>query len=338
MVRYSKLEFRTLVRKYGCQLCFTPMIMADSFISSEKARQNEFKTNLDDRPLIVQFGANSVNDFLDAAELVSPFCDGVDLNCGCPQRWAMKAGYGANLLSRPHLIHDMIRQLKNRIPNRFSISVKMRLKERLSFSETIELCRDIEAAGASFLTVHGRTLKQRKEPVDYDAIRHIAQSVQIPVIANGDVKSYLDVDKIIKLTECKGVMCARSILQNPALYACERVTPTCCVQEWVNICVRSQTPFQCFHHHLVFMLEKVLPKAKRRIFNQLTNIPDVIDFLSQHLNIVPPDLNELKITQSEILYKNIKCDDGSYFKSKIEEDNSSHISEDYLEDSCLTFL
>lgn len=45
MVRYSKLEFRTLVRKYGVDLCYTPMIMADSFCQSNKARLNEFTTN-----------------------------------------------------------------------------------------------------------------------------------------------------------------------------------------------------------------------------------------------------------------------------------------------------
>lgn len=46
MVRYSKLEFRSLVRKYGVDLCFTPMIMADSFCRSNKARLNEFTTTI----------------------------------------------------------------------------------------------------------------------------------------------------------------------------------------------------------------------------------------------------------------------------------------------------
>lgn len=41
----------------------------------------------DDRPLIVQFAANDAQTLADAACIVAPFSDGVDLNCGCPQRF-----------------------------------------------------------------------------------------------------------------------------------------------------------------------------------------------------------------------------------------------------------
>lgn len=52
MVRYSKLEFRSLTRKYGADLCFTPMIVSNSFLRSEKARKAEFSTNAKDTPLV----------------------------------------------------------------------------------------------------------------------------------------------------------------------------------------------------------------------------------------------------------------------------------------------
>jgi tRNA-dihydrouridine synthase 4 len=48
------------------------MIMADSFCQSEKARLNEFTTNLEDTPVIAQFAANNVTDFLSASEMVYP--------------------------------------------------------------------------------------------------------------------------------------------------------------------------------------------------------------------------------------------------------------------------
>ena len=148
MVRYSKLAFRRLVRKYGVDLCFTPMIVADAFINSVKgqfscvdavlgnplglycrgrnwsavldchtcprssihssicksfvqisARDSDFTTDPDnDRPLIAQFAAKNDFELSTAAEIVYPFCDGVDLNCGCPQRWAIQDGFGCCLL------------------------------------------------------------------------------------------------------------------------------------------------------------------------------------------------------------------------------------------------
>jgi tRNA-dihydrouridine synthase 4 len=70
------------------------MIMANSFIRSQKARDNEFTTNSTDRPLIVQFAANSPNDLATASQFVQPYSDGVELNCGCPQRWAIQEGIG----------------------------------------------------------------------------------------------------------------------------------------------------------------------------------------------------------------------------------------------------
>lgn len=87
-----RLQFRTLVRSYDCDICFTPMILADSFKISDKARNNEFTTNLCrycvlfvhfyyssdqllviavDVPLITQFAANNADDFVTAGCMVS---------------------------------------------------------------------------------------------------------------------------------------------------------------------------------------------------------------------------------------------------------------------------
>lgn len=98
MVRYSKLAFRTLVRRHGVDVAFTPMIIADCFVRSRAARDVEFTTHAQDRPLVVQFAANDAEVFSAAVEYVAPHADGVDLNCGCPQRWAMSEGLGSQLL------------------------------------------------------------------------------------------------------------------------------------------------------------------------------------------------------------------------------------------------
>lgn len=71
-ILFTRLQFRTLVRRYGCDICFTPMILADSFVQSSRARDNEFTTHKDDKPLIVQFAAKTVNDFVNASEMVAP--------------------------------------------------------------------------------------------------------------------------------------------------------------------------------------------------------------------------------------------------------------------------
>ncbi|XP_044005771.1 tRNA-dihydrouridine(20a/20b) synthase [NAD(P)+]-like [Aphidius gifuensis] len=283
MVRYSKLAFRELVRQYNCDICFTPMILADSFVQSEKARNNEFTTNSYDKPLVVQFAAKNTTDFLKAAELIYPYSNGVDLNCGCPQRWAIKDGYGVDLLSKPELIRDLVLQVRNKIKSPFTVSVKIRILKDIN--KTIELCRILEKTGVSFLTVHARTPQMRKEPIDIDALKLINESVDIPVIANGDVKTLDEANKLWNITKSQGVMVANGLLTNPALFSGVDTTPISCVQNWIDITEIIPTNFMTMHHHLVFMLEKIIPKNQRVIFNSLQNKNDVYHYLNEHLDI-----------------------------------------------------
>ncbi|KAE8742126.1 hypothetical protein FOCC_FOCC012333 [Frankliniella occidentalis] len=325
MVRYSKLSFRILAKRHGCDLCFTPMIMADSFVQSAKARSNEFTTCTEDSPLIVQFAANSTLDFVNAAEIVAPFSDGVDLNCGCPQRWAMKEGYGAHLLTKPETIHDMVRQVRNRVSDNYSVSVKIRLLEE--DRKTIELARSLEAAGVTFLTLHARTTQERHSPIHEDSLHEVCQSLKVPLVANGDVKSLKGAERLHAKTGCKGMMAARGMLANPAMFLGCATTPLTCVQDWVNISLDLGTIFNCFHHHLVFMLEHVLSKEERRIFNCLKTKSAVLDFLKDTYGITyKPGESGLSSASDVIICDKSSIREensvGAFFTSTVQEDES----------------
>ncbi|KAM5235952.1 tRNA-dihydrouridine(20a/20b) synthase [NAD(P)+]-like isoform 1-T1 [Ctenodactylus gundi] len=206
MVRYSKLAFRTLVRRYCCDLCYTPMIVAADFVRSIKARDSEFTTNQGDCPLIVQFAANDARILSDAARIVCPYANGIDINCGCPQRWAMAEGYGACLINKPELVQDMVKQVKNQVENpKFSVSIKIRIHDNLT--RTVDLCRKAEATGVSWVTIHGRTVEERHQPVHYDAIKIIKENISIPVIANGDIRSLKEAENVWQITGTDGKQC-----------------------------------------------------------------------------------------------------------------------------------
>ncbi|KAK6177226.1 hypothetical protein SNE40_015367 [Patella caerulea] len=284
MVRYSKLPFRMLVRKYDCDLAFTPMIISNSFNKSVKARDADFSTCKGDRPLIVQFAADNACDLSTAAEIVYPFSDGVDLNCGCPQKWAMAAGYGSCLIYKPELLCDMVKQTRSKISDdNFTVSVKMRIHSNLR--ETVDLCQKAEKAGVSFLSVHGRTKDQRNDPVNIEAIRLIRENIDIPLIANGDIKSLKDVQLTVDQTGVHGVMAARGILTNPAMYSGEDITPLHCIKHWLDISLSLGTPFPIFHHHLIYMLERILCRSERRIFNTLGSMSAILNFLQEQYDI-----------------------------------------------------
>lgn len=217
--------------------------------------------------------------------MIDRYCNGVDLNSGCPQRWAMKEGYGADLLKKPELVSDLVHQIRNRITRPFTVSVKIRLLKDIR--ETIMLCQMLEKADASFLTVHARTPEMRNEPIDLDNLKILRDYIKVPLIANGDVKDIESAKYLFRESKCAGVMSARGILTNPALFSGYSTTPLVCVQDWLNITSTIPTDFQCFHHHLVFMLEKILPKRDRVLFNNLQNKTSVLEFLENYYDIRP---------------------------------------------------
>lgn len=303
MVRYSKLEFRRLVRQNGVQLAFTPMMISDSINNSEKARQNEFTTGPDDQPLIAQFAAKDATEFVTSAQLVYPYVDGVDLNCGCPQSWAIAKGYGCGLLRQPEKVRDVVQTLRRTLPTDFSVSVKMRLLQASdneeSLQRTIELAQQLEHCGVTFLTLHGRTPAQKhsKDTLNVEAMAEVAKSLHIPLVVNGNVESYQDAVDLHASTKASGVMAARGLLANPALFNSEYPlatrTPKSCVQQWLDIAASAgdNLLFQCFHHHLSFMWSNEMKRSLRVQFNSLSNKSQVLEFLAEHYDVRPSTEN-----------------------------------------------
>ena len=83
----------------------------------------------------------------------------------------------------------------------------------------IEVAKAIEEAGASAITIHGRTRSEfYSGKADWDIIKKVKQNVKIPVIGNGDIKEPADAKKIFELTNCDGIMISRGALGNPWIF------------------------------------------------------------------------------------------------------------------------
>ncbi|KAJ2000820.1 tRNA dihydrouridine synthase [Coemansia thaxteri] len=282
MVRYSRGAFRQVVRDYNVDIAYTPMILADVFKSSEFARQ-DFATNDSDCPLVVQFAAHDPVDLAQAAQIVAPYADGIDLNCGCPQKWAYKERIGAYLSDRPEAVRDMVRAVKSAVS--IPCSVKIR-KHPTDIRQTVELVRRAQMMGVDWISIHGRTRHQKStEPIDYDVIRLVKESVSVPVLANGSIFSLADAEAMYENTGVDGVMSARGLLQNPALFSGANITPMECVEKYVNYALAYGTPTPIMHHHIMYMMESTMGSVERKTFNCLSSTPAILDYLSHHFDI-----------------------------------------------------
>ncbi|CAI5760009.1 unnamed protein product [Candida verbasci] len=281
MVRYSKLPFRELCRFYNLDIVYTPMILAREFVRNDIARYSDFTTNDKDKSVIVQCGVNSVSDFMKFIEMINPFVDGIGINCGCPIRDQIKEGIGAALMSKPKLVAEMISTAKAKYGDSVCIDTKIRIHNDIN--ETIEFVKMVEQAGSDMITIHGRTKNTRSStPVDLDAIKTLRKHINIPVIANGDCFTKKDFDRIVDYAKVDGVMSARGILANPALFTGLDKTPWSAVEMFMHLVTCYGLPFGLSQHHITQLLENVIPKSYIRQINELKNMIELIDYLDEH--------------------------------------------------------
>ena len=159
MVDQSELAYRLLCRRHGTTLCYTPMFSAKQFAESELYRNTMFGPldgEGEDRPLVVQFAGHDPASLLASAKHVQHRCNAVDLNLGCPQKIAKRGRYGAWLLHERELLKEIVSTLHCHLD--CPVTCKIRLAQednfqssRASISETVDLARMLQGAGASLI-------------------------------------------------------------------------------------------------------------------------------------------------------------------------------------------
>jgi len=215
---YTDLPFRSVVKKFGADLTVSEMLSSNALAhGSEKTLHMLEKSSLED-PYSVQIAGAQVDIVTQAVEILNEQdgIDIIDLNCGCPVPKVVGHGSGSSLLLDLPLMGEIIRTIKDK-SNKQLTSVKV----RLGFEEKnhIDIAKMVEASGADFIAVHGRTrVGKFKAAVDYDAIREMKAAVSIPVIANGDIDSYEKAKWVLEHTGADGVMIGRGAVGAPWIF------------------------------------------------------------------------------------------------------------------------
>ena len=211
--------FRRICREWGADYTVTEMISAKAVrYGAEKSALLARHTPAEEPVRVQLFGRDPVDISFAASYLSAHFRPaGIDINMGCPAPKIFNNREGSALLREPALAAELVRAAKK---NCFCpVSVKMRIGIDSPDPGIIDFAREMECAGASFITVHGRTRAQfYSGKADYTMIANIKKALRIPVIANGDVTDGRSARQILDETGADGLMLARGALGAPYVF------------------------------------------------------------------------------------------------------------------------
>ncbi|HNZ49923.1 MAG TPA: tRNA dihydrouridine synthase DusB [Bacilli bacterium] len=215
---YTNLAYRSIMKEWGADLVFSEMVSAKGLVY-ESAKTWEL-TAIDEaeHPLAIQIFGGDLEAMVKAAMMIDQqtTADIIDINMGCPVRKVLKAEGGCFLLSDPKRIETLVREIVKHVQK--PVSVKMRAGISHQTINAVANAQAIERAGASFITIHGRTQSDMYAgKVRLDYIKAVKEAVTIPVIGNGDIKSVEDAHTMLEETKVDMIMVGRGSLGNPWL-------------------------------------------------------------------------------------------------------------------------
>jgi len=293
--------FRKIIKEQGAALIYAEMVSDKAiFYKNNKTKEMLFMEEIE-RPITQQIFGSDVNTFIEAARYIEKEMkpDIIDINMGCPvPKVAVRSQAGSALLKNPLKIKEIVSNVVKSV--KCPVTVKIRSGWDKNSINAIEVARICEEAGASAICIHPRTRSEGYSgKADWSIIKKIKDSVHIPVIGNGDIKTVFDAKRMLDETGCDLIMVGRGVLGNPWLvgdinnYLEKGVLPrirTC--REKVDMCLKhinylsqiKPEKLVCLEirNHIAWYLKGLKNSniVKEKVY-QATKVYDIINILKE---------------------------------------------------------
>lgn len=245
MAGVADRAFRELCVGYGAAYVVSEMISSKGVSMGDRKSKDLMFLSDDERPAAVQIFGNDPMIMAQSVETVMQVNPQIiDINMGCPAPKIAGNGGGASLAKNPLLAEKIVKAVVDVSP--VPVTVKIRAGWDENSINAVEMAKRAETAGASAVTVHGRTRKQMyAPPVDRNIIAEVKKAVSIPIIGNGDVIDEQSAAIMLEETNCDLIMVGRGALGCPWVFSQinaylehGRVLPTPPVSERMRVMIK----------------------------------------------------------------------------------------------------
>lgn len=215
MAGITDLPYRVLLKEMGAALMTTELVSAKGIYYNNPGNATIMATDKKESPIALQlFGADPIIMSMVANKVKEPY-DIIDINMGCPVLKVVRNGEGAALMKNIDLAARIVETMVRVVSDK-PITCKIRIGFDSKHINAVSFAKALESAGASAITVHGRTKTELYSgDVHRDVIRDVKAAVKIPVIANGNIWTIEDAKSMIEETGADAIALGRAIKGNP---------------------------------------------------------------------------------------------------------------------------
>ncbi|MGL4799726.1 MAG: tRNA dihydrouridine synthase DusB [Cellulosilyticaceae bacterium] len=219
MAGVTDLPFRLICKSFGCGMVYTEMVSAKGLMYENENTNLLLQVREEEHPIGAQlFGSDPKIVSSMAQQVAKSQVDFIDINMGCPAPKITKNGEGSALMKNPELIGEIVYATARAIDKPLTVKIRKGFDDESV--NAVEVAKIIEQAGASMLTIHGRTREQFYSGVaDWDIIKKVKESISIPLVGNGDIRSPEDAKRMMDMTGCDAVMIGRAAQGNPWIFS-----------------------------------------------------------------------------------------------------------------------
>lgn len=219
MAGVADRAFRELCVGYGASYVVSEMISSKGVSMGDRKSKDLAYLSDAERPAAIQIFGSDPLVMAQSVERVMEFKpEIIDINMGCPAPKIAGNGGGASLSKNPALAEKIVEAVVKASP--VPVTVKIRMGWDFDNINAVEMAKRAENAGASAVTVHGRTRNQMyAPPVTRDIIAQVKKEISIPVIGNGDVIDEQSAAIMLEETNCDLIMIGRGALGRPWVFS-----------------------------------------------------------------------------------------------------------------------